>query len=87
MKFSVILTCVDYCSIVSNKQETITSLIESINNSPENYVLIYKGDISNYPGVNMKKNSYDKLELSLSHLVDKIINHAVIEVFVSLKAR
>ena len=40
IKNSVILTFVDYCLIVSHKQDTITSLIESLNNFPENYVLI-----------------------------------------------
>ena len=44
-KNSVILTYVDDCLIVSNKQETITSLIESLNNVTKNYVLIDEGDI------------------------------------------
>ena len=45
---SVILTYVDYCLLVSYKQQKITSLIESLNNGPENYVLTDEGDISNY---------------------------------------
>ena len=32
----------------------VTMLIESINNDPEEYVLTYKGDISNYLGVYIK---------------------------------
>ena len=47
-KYSVILTYVDDFGIVSYKQETITSLIESLKNGPENYVLTDKRDISNY---------------------------------------
>ena len=34
-KYSVILTYVDYCVIVSHKQEKITPSIESLNNYPE----------------------------------------------------
>ena len=56
------LNGVDCCLIVSQKQQTITSLIESLNNSPENYMLKDKGDISNYLGVNIKKNSDGKFK-------------------------
>ena len=56
-KYSVILTYVDGCIIVPHKQETITPLIEWLNNGPKNYVLTDEGDISNYLGVNIKKNS------------------------------
>ena len=56
-KYSVILTYVDGFLIVSRKQETITSLIESLKNGSRNYVLIYERDVSNYLGVNNKKNS------------------------------
>ena len=38
-KDSVILTCVYYSVIVSHKQDTITSLIESLKNGLENYIL------------------------------------------------
>ena len=55
IRSSVISTYVDYCLIVSYKQETIISLIESLNNGPENYVFTDEGDISNYLGVNIKK--------------------------------
>ena len=41
-KCSDILTHVYDCVIVSYRQETITSLIESFNNGPENYVLTDK---------------------------------------------
>ena len=44
-KNSVILTYIDDCLIVSNKQETITSLIESLNNFTENILLIDEEDI------------------------------------------
>ena len=56
IKYSVILTCVDDCVIVSYKQYTIISLIQSINNGPKNYVLTNEGDISNYLGVHIKKS-------------------------------
>ena len=45
IKDSFILTYVDDCVIVSHKQEIITSLIESLKNGPENYVLTDEGDI------------------------------------------
>ena len=38
------------------KQEKIASLIELLNNGPENDLLIGEGDISNYCGVNIKRN-------------------------------
>ena len=56
-KDSVVWTYVDDCVILSHKQDTITSLIESLNNSPEIYALTNEGDISNYIGVNINKNS------------------------------
>ena len=52
---------VDDYVIVSHKQEAITSLIESLNNVTVKYFLIDKRDISNYLGVNIKKNSYGTL--------------------------
>ena len=55
IKDSVILTYVDYCVIVSHKEETITSLIESLNNVTENDVLTDERGILNYLGVNIKK--------------------------------
>ena len=74
-KDSVILNYVDDCIIVSHKEETITSLIQSLTNSPGNYVLTEEVDISNYLGVDIKRNSYEKFKLSYSQLVDKVINH------------
>ena len=38
-------------------------------------MLVFEGSISNYLGVNIKKNSDGTLELLQSHMVDKIINH------------
>ena len=61
-KESVILTYIDDCVIVPHKQETTTSLIESLTNGTEKDVLIYEGYISNYLGVNIKKNSYGTSE-------------------------
>ena len=48
-------------------------------------MLTDEGDISNYIGVNTKKNSDGTFELSQSHLVEKIINHVRLEVSGSLK--
>ena len=42
---SFILTRVDGCVMVSNLQETIILLIESLNNGPVNFVLADEGDI------------------------------------------
>ena len=50
-------------------------------------MLIYEGDKSNYRGVNIKKNSDGTFNLSQSHLMEKIINHVVLELSMSLKAR
>ena len=63
-KYSVILTCVDDCVIVSYKKDTITSLIGSLSNGPEDYVLKYEVDVSNYLGFNIKNNSVETFELS-----------------------
>ena len=49
-------------------------------------MLTDEGDISNYPGVNINKNSDGTFKLSQSHLVEKIINHVGLEVSVSLKS-
>ena len=57
IKDSVFFNYVEYCVIVWHKQETITSLIESLKNGPKNSVLTDEGDISNYLGVNIKKHS------------------------------
>ena len=45
IKYSVILTYVDDCVIVSQKQETIKALIESLNGCLENYALKNERDI------------------------------------------
>ena len=50
-------------------------------------MLTYEGDISNYLGVNIKKNSDGIFELLQYHLVEKIINHIGLTVSASLKAR
>ena len=50
-------------------------------------MLTYEGDVSNHLGVNIKKNSDGTLELSKSHLVEKVINHVGLTVSVSLKLR
>ena len=50
-------------------------------------MLTDEGDISNYLGVNIKKNSYEIFKVLQSHLVEKFINHVVLEVFVSVKAK
>ena len=83
----VSLTYVDDCVIFSHRQEKITSLIESINNGPKHYMLANKGDISNHLGFSIKKNPDGTLELSQSHLAEKIINHVGLEVSASLKTR
>ena len=46
-----------------------------------------EGDISNYLGVNIKINPDGTLEISQSHMVEKIINRVGITVSESLKAR
>ena len=53
----VILTYFDDCEIVPNKKEKLLSLIKSLNNDPEYYVLTYKVYLSTYIGVNIKENS------------------------------
>ena len=50
-------------------------------------MLTNKGDISNYLGVNIKKNSDRTFELLQSNLVEKIINHVRLTVPVSLNSR
>ena len=49
-------------------------------------MLTDKGDISNYLGVNKKKNSDETIELLQSHLAEKIINHFGLTVSASLKS-
>ena len=53
---------------------------------PKNYVLTDEGNISNYLGVNIKKNSYGAFELLQSYLVEKIINHVRLTLYESLKS-
>ena len=55
-KKSVVLNYVDDFLIVSHKQETISTFIESLNNGPEKHVLTDKGEKISYLGVNIKKN-------------------------------
>ena len=44
--------------IVLHKEETMTSLIESLNKVPGDVLSTDEGDISNYLGVNINRNSY-----------------------------
>ena len=50
-------------------------------------MLTDEGYISNYLGVNIKKNSDRKFKLSQSHLVENVTNHVGLKVSASLKAR
>ena len=68
-KYSVILTYVNGCVIASHKQDMVTSLVESLKNGTEDYLLTDEVDISNYLGVNINKNSYGTFKLLKSHLV------------------
>ena len=52
------------CRHTHQKQEKIASLIELLNNGPILYMLTYEGDILNYLGVAIKKNSNATFELS-----------------------
>ena len=78
------MTYVDDCPIVFHIQDTIASLIELLNNGPENCVFTDEGDISNDLGVNIMKNSYGTFELLQSHLEGEIINHVGLSVSASL---
>ena len=44
---------------ISYKQETINLLTEALKNGPEDYVLIYEGDISNFLGVIKREFRWD----------------------------
>ena len=61
------------------------SLIESLNNGTENYVLKDDGDISNYLEVKTKNNSDGTFELSQSHLVEKLSNKSDLKCMQVLK--
>ena len=50
-------------------------------------MLKYEGDISNYLGVNIKKNSNGTFKLSQFHLVEKIINCVGLTVSMGLNPR
>ena len=50
-------------------------------------MLIDEGDISNYLGFNIKKNSDGTFKSSQWNLVEKIINRVGLEVFATLKVR
>ena len=45
-----------------------------------------KGYLLKYIGVDIKKNSYGTFELSQLHLVEKIINHVRLTVFITLNS-
>ena len=68
---SVILICFDGLVIVSHKQETIKSLINSKNNGLEEYMLKEKGCISNYLWDKIKNNSNGTFKQSQWNLVEK----------------
>ena len=54
-KDSVILTYVYYCVIVPHKQDKIKSLFKPLKNGPEIYLSTDERYISDYIGVNIKK--------------------------------
>ena len=60
----IYLTYVDDSVIFSHKQEATTSVIESLNKGPEKYVLTYKGYKISYLGLNIKKKSDGKFDVS-----------------------
>ena len=63
-KDSVIITQLDGCVVVSHKQDTIASVIDSLKNGPDGFVLTDEGYISNDIGVDLKNNSYGTFKLS-----------------------
>ena len=65
----------------------IISLIYSLNNGLEGYLMIDEGDISNFIGVNLKKNSDRTFELYQLYLIEKIINHFGLTLSANLNER
>ena len=63
----IILTYLDDCIIVCPSMDRTYSFVKSTKTGKKNFVLTYEGDISNYLGVSIKKNSNGTFELSQLH--------------------
>ena len=64
---------VDDCIILGRNDERIKWLISSLSEGKENFDLTDEGNISNYLGVDFKRNPDGSFELRQPYLIDRII--------------
>jgi hypothetical protein len=71
---AVILTYVDDCFIIAKKQSVIDQLFESLDNGPEKFNLTNEGQMEQYLGVDIKRNTDGTFELRQPYLIQRILD-------------
>jgi hypothetical protein len=73
-KEMIIITYVDDCIIVSNSMKDINTFVKSMKDGPKEYVLTDEGDKNQFIGIEIKKITGNKFELSQPFLIKQIVN-------------
>jgi hypothetical protein len=68
----VLLTYVDDCIIISPSQESIDCLITSMQNGPESFKLIGKGEVNKFLGIKITKLNKHTFKPLQAFLIDQI---------------
>ena len=69
----IILAYTDDCIIFAKKQQTIDGIIRSLHDGPENYDFTNDGDLKQYLGVDIIRNTPGVFELRQPFLIQRII--------------
>jgi hypothetical protein len=70
----IVITYVENCIIISNSVKYINTIIKSMKDGPEGYVLTDEGDIHKFLGIEIKEITKNKFELSQPYLIEQIVN-------------
>jgi hypothetical protein len=68
----IVLTYVDDCIIVGDSMDCINTLIQSLYEGDENFVLQDEGSIDKYLGVDIKQMNSSKFELTQPFLIERV---------------
>ena len=74
-KDMIVLLYVDDMIVVSKREKDINSLITSLREEDERFILTSEGDIKNYLGVEIVKNKDGSFELKQPHLIQRILDY------------
>jgi hypothetical protein len=66
----IVLVYVDDCIIVGDNMSKIDEFVQSMQNGPENFVLMDEGNIDKFLGIEIKRLGQREFEISQPFLID-----------------